>query len=35
MTSVDTPRTMAEKVWADHVVAHGTGEGAGREPDLI
>src|SRR5213079_2367950 len=35
MTSVDTPRTMAEKVWADHVVAHGTGEGAAREPDLI
>src|ERR1700761_3609443 len=30
-----TPRTMAEKVWADHVVAHGTGEGAAREPDLI
>src|SRR5919206_1750929 len=35
MTTVDTPRTMAEKVWADHVVAHGTGEGAAREPDLI
>jgi 3-isopropylmalate/(R)-2-methylmalate dehydratase large subunit len=35
MTSVDTPRTMAEKVWADHVVAHGPGEGAAREPDLI
>src|SRR5436853_2041254 len=35
MTSVDTPRTMAEKVWADHVVAHGTGEGAAREPHLI
>ncbi len=31
----ETPRTMAEKVWADHVVAHGTGEGAAREPDLI
>jgi 3-isopropylmalate/(R)-2-methylmalate dehydratase large subunit len=29
------PRTMAEKVWADHVVALGTGEGAAREPDLI
>jgi 3-isopropylmalate/(R)-2-methylmalate dehydratase large subunit len=26
---------MAEKVWADHVVAHGTGEGAARQPDLI
>src|SRR6187455_840006 len=31
----ETPRTMAEKVWADHVVAHGTGEGAARQPDLI
>ena len=30
-----TPRTMAEKVWADHVVAYGAGEGASREPDLI
>src|ERR1700754_5252589 len=30
-----TPRTMAEKVWAYHVVAHGTGEGAARQPDLI
>ncbi|BBZ07139.1 3-isopropylmalate dehydratase large subunit [Mycolicibacterium doricum] len=35
MAQLTTPRTMAEKVWADHVVAHGTGEGAGREPDLI
>src|SRR6266567_8404926 len=35
MTIVETPRTMAEKVWADHVVAHGTGEGAAREPDLL
>ncbi len=35
MTAVDTPRTMAEKVWADHVVAHGPGEGAARQPDLI
>src|SRR5690625_4301650 len=33
--SVSRPRTMAEKVWADHVVAHGTGTGAAREPDLI
>src|SRR6476469_6273948 len=32
---MSTPRTMAEKVWADHVVAHGTDEGAAREPDLI
>src|SRR4029077_14789966 len=31
----NTPRTMAEKVWADHVVAPGAGEGAAREPDLI
>ena len=29
------PRTMAEKVWADHVVVQGAGEGAAREPDLI
>jgi 3-isopropylmalate/(R)-2-methylmalate dehydratase large subunit len=28
------PRTLAEKVWADHVVA-GPGDGAAREPDLI
>ncbi|MCV7375318.1 3-isopropylmalate dehydratase large subunit [Mycolicibacterium arabiense] len=33
--NVMTPRTMAEKVWADHVVATGGGEGAAREPDLI
>jgi len=26
---------MAEKVWADHVVVQGAGEGAAREPDLI
>src|SRR6195952_1783092 len=30
-----TPRTMAEKVWADHVVVAGSGEGEAREPDLI
>lgn len=29
------PRTMAEKVWEQHVVARGEGEGVGREPDLI
>ncbi|KAA0101317.1 3-isopropylmalate dehydratase large subunit [Mycolicibacterium sp. P1-18] len=29
------PRTMAEKVWADHVVSHGAGQDAAREPDLI
>jgi 3-isopropylmalate/(R)-2-methylmalate dehydratase large subunit len=31
----DKPRTMAEKVWADHVVVAGSGEGTSREPDLI
>jgi 3-isopropylmalate/(R)-2-methylmalate dehydratase large subunit len=36
MTSmVNTPRTLAEKVWADHVVVGGPGTGAAREPDLI
>ena len=29
------PRTLPEKVWADHVVAAGAGAGAAREPDLI
>lgn len=29
------PRTLAEKVWDDHVVALGSGSGASREPDLI
>ncbi|WP_069163852.1 3-isopropylmalate dehydratase large subunit [Nocardia altamirensis] len=29
------PRTMAEKVWEQHVVARGEGEGTAREPDLI
>lgn len=29
------PRTLAEKVWDDHVVSRGAGEGAAREPDLI
>jgi 3-isopropylmalate/(R)-2-methylmalate dehydratase large subunit len=28
-------RTLAEKVWADHVVVAGSGAGASREPDLI
>jgi 3-isopropylmalate/(R)-2-methylmalate dehydratase large subunit len=38
MSQTDTftkPRTMAEKVWDDHVVAPGAGTGAAREPDLI
>jgi 3-isopropylmalate/(R)-2-methylmalate dehydratase large subunit len=30
-----SPRTLAEKVWDQHVVVRGTGEGAHREPDLI
>ncbi|WP_066912681.1 3-isopropylmalate dehydratase large subunit [Millisia brevis] len=29
------PRTLAEKVWDEHVVVRGTGEGGSREPDLI
>ncbi len=29
------PRTLAEKVWDDHVVSRGPGEGAAKEPDLI
>src|SRR5690606_36224493 len=29
------PRTLADKVWDEHVVARGEGEGASREPDLI
>lgn len=29
------PRTLAEKVWADHVVAAGSGSGVSREPDLV
>lgn len=31
----ERPRTLAEKVWEQHVVAHGAGEGDAREPDLI
>ncbi|MFC8526988.1 3-isopropylmalate dehydratase large subunit [Nocardia sp. NPDC057227] len=31
----DRPRTLAEKVWEQHIVARGEGEGAAREPDLI
>ncbi|MET8426136.1 3-isopropylmalate dehydratase large subunit [Nocardia sp. NPDC004860] len=31
----DRPRTLAEKVWDQHVVVRGAGEGANREPDLI
>ena len=35
MTGSERPRTLAEKVWADHVVVAGTGAGEAREPDLI
>ena len=35
MVESDKPRTLPEKVWADHVVAAGVGAGAAREPDLI
>ena len=35
MSESSTPRTLAEKVWADHVVVAGSGTGAAREPDLI
>ncbi|MEC3915120.1 3-isopropylmalate dehydratase large subunit [Nocardia sp. CDC160] len=31
----DRPRTLAEKVWDQHVVVRGTGEGENRQPDLI
>ena len=31
----DRPRTLAEKVWEEHVVARGAGDGVSREPDLI
>ncbi len=31
----ERPRTLAEKVWDEHVVARGGGEGEAREPDLI
>ncbi|AYF75157.1 3-isopropylmalate dehydratase large subunit [Nocardia yunnanensis] len=31
----DRPRTLAEKVWDQHVVVRGEGEGDNRQPDLI
>lgn len=31
----DRPRTLAEKVWDEHVVVRGEGEGEHRQPDLI
>jgi 3-isopropylmalate/(R)-2-methylmalate dehydratase large subunit len=32
---MSAPRTLAQKVWDDHVVVPGSGEGDSREPDLI
>ena len=29
------PKTLAEKVWEQHVVVPGEGEGDARQPDLI
>lgn len=35
MEQTTKPKTLAEKVWDDHVVVPGPGEGAAKEPDLI
>lgn len=35
MTVKSGPKTLAEKVWEQHVVVEGEGEGEAREPDLI
>jgi len=35
METTSRPRTLAEKVWEDHVVSRGEGEGADRRPDLL
>ncbi|VEG53484.1 isopropylmalate isomerase large subunit [Mycolicibacterium aurum] len=35
MAIANQPRTLAEKVWSEHVVVPGSGEGEAREPDLI
>lgn len=35
MSTATTPRTLAEKVWEQHVVVPGEGEGEARQPDLI
>ncbi|GAB3232811.1 3-isopropylmalate dehydratase large subunit [Mycolicibacterium hippocampi] len=35
MAIANQPRTLAEKVWSEHVVVTGSGEGAARQPDLI
>ncbi|GAA4816656.1 3-isopropylmalate dehydratase large subunit [Tomitella cavernea] len=34
-TRASAPRTLAEKVWDEHVVVKGEGEGAQRKPDLV
>src|SRR5699024_3937604 len=33
--SMSTPRTMAEKVWADHIVVEGEQQGGVKTPDLL
>lgn len=35
MTTSHGPKTLAEKVWEQHVVVPGEGEGEARQPDLI
>lgn len=35
MSTQAHPRTLAQKVWDSRLVRRGTGEGSGREPDLI
>ncbi|MGO3090468.1 MAG: 3-isopropylmalate dehydratase large subunit [Galactobacter sp.] len=35
METTSRPRTLAEKVWEDHVVVRGEGEGLDRRPDLL
>ena len=34
-TATTRPRTLAEKVWDEHVVVRGEGEGSSRTPDLL
>lgn len=35
MSGIQQPKTLAEKVWEQHVVLHGEGEGDAQQPDLI
>lgn len=35
MSAMQSPQTLAEKVWNAHVVRRGEGEGEARQPDLI